>query len=91
MSASTVLLVVGILSILGFLFASLSGGAWRGLAGLQRWVVLTDGIGFVFWSRAFASDTTQPTLFAIGSVFLMLGVYLAWRSIITRVRSKRSG
>lgn len=77
--APTLLLVVGCLSILLFLSAPLFAGPAGPFAGRRRWATLMDGIGFIFWSRSFVSEPTVGTLFAIGSVFLLTGVYLTWK------------
>jgi hypothetical protein len=84
----TILLAIGCLLVLLFLFWPLFLGPAGPFERVPRWVFLTDGVGMVLWSRAFASEATQPGLLALGSVLVLGGVYLTWRSIGAHVRTK---
>lgn len=88
--ASILMLVVGCMSILFFLVVPLLPGPKESFAVSSRWPALMEGIGFILWSRAYASVQTQPLLSLVGSAFLIVGACFSWRLILRERKRKKS-
>jgi len=84
----TILLAVGASLVLLFLFSPHISGSPGPLGRIPRWVFLTDGMGIILCSRAFAVEPIHLGLVGAGMVLLAPSAFFNWRFIVARWRKR---